>query len=323
MFARLRQFARGLLSRPDKTVTAEQQVQQELAKAASPGMVTTRSQEHKTEDNGLVEAPNLDTPNGQARKRKVDDGEERTPSQSTVNKRRASLEKDDFMGTDTAVLGESLKEEATNRTSKEAQRFLDGIDIPISSSKAESEQHAPKSRLPTAEPPMPGMVNESQGSKIDAVLGDAREGSGANGVQHQSNTLRKRRKTKPTYSGLNKELHTASTLSTKLENHQKQNRPEVKRPTHNIFGSEEPSTGSDQPFQQYAQVRSLDTAMRDANTSEEGSDSGDEVPEVVTASAGLNQARSAAAEAAKAVEMYTHPTGYSYIPRLTGTIDNR
>ncbi|MCJ1243537.1 hypothetical protein MMC30_000734 [Trapelia coarctata] len=306
MFARLRQFARGFLSQPDpiaQTVTADQQIQQELAEAASPGMVTTRSQEHNAGDNSLVEAPNTDTPNNHLRKRKVDDGGERTPSQSAVKKRRVSPKKESVAAADPAVPNGSPKEVATNKTSEEAQRFLDDIDISISNGKSPPEQDTPGSQAPVAKVQMPAAVNRSQDIKTDAVLGGNEEGSGSNNVQHQSNTSRKRKKTKPTHSGPNGELHTASTSFTKLTNRPKENRPEVKKPTHKRFGSEEPVIGSDQPFLQDAQTRSLDTAMKNADASEEGSDNGDDVPEVVTVSAGLNQVRSAAAEAAKAVEI--------------------
>jgi len=310
MFRRLRQIAREFLYRSDPTtqsITADQQIRQELAEAAPLSMVTTRSQEHNIGDSGSVEPLKTDTPNGQTRKRRVDDDDRRTPSQSAVKRRRVSLEKDDVALADPAVSGGLLKEEATNQTSDEAQRFLDGIDISMSGSHSIPEQHVPESQPPMANAQMSSMVNEPRGSEADGVPSGDGERSGSNGLHNQSNTSRKRKKTKPTYSGTSGELHTARTSSIQATNGEKVDKPEVRKPTHKRFGSEEPSVASDQPFPQDAQIRPLDTPMQGADASDELSDTGDDVPETVTASAGLDQARSAAAEEAKAAERYGNP----------------
>ena len=323
MFARLRQFARGLLFLPDQTITAEQQILQDLAEANSSGMVTTRSQEHTTGDNGIVEALTVNTPNGQIMKRKIDDREERTPSPSIGKKRRVSQDKDDVVAGDTGVSNGSLKEKTTNNSSHQAPIFLDGIDISIPSINSGPKQHIPESQRPMAKAHTLGIVNQPQGSETDTAYENNGETSQGNGVQHQSNTSRKRKNTKPTHSSINGELRTATSSSTNLTDRQKENRPDMKKPTHNRFGSEEPSIASNRSLLQDAQISSLDTAMRDADASGNASDSGDDVPEVISASAALNQTRSAAAEAARAVEMYAHPTRYTSFQWLTGGIDNR
>lgn len=316
MFRKLRQIARQFFYISDPTIqsiTADQQIRQELAEAAPPGMVTTRSQEHNTGDSFLVEHLKTDTPAGQTRKRTVDDEDKRTPSQSAVKRRRVSLEKDDVAVADPAGSDGLLKEEAINQASDEAQRCLDGIDLSISGSQSIPEHHAPESRPPTAEAPTSSTVIELQGSEVDSASSGNGESSGRNGLHNQSNTSQKRKKTEPTHSGTSGELHTARTSSIHATNGEKGDKPEVKKPTHKRFGSEEPSAASDQPFPQDARIRPLDTPMQGANASDGSSDSGDDAPETVTASAGLDQARSAAAEEAKAAERYGNPSSFSHI----------
>ena len=288
-----------------QTATAEQQIQQELAEAAHQGMVTTRSQEHNTWETGLVERLEIDAPGPQVRKRKGNDGEENTPTQSAVKRRRASPERDLSVDAGPGVSNGSLKVEATNQTSDEADRFLDDIGNSISSIMSLPDHHVPESQTLIGDSQIPDIVNESQGIKADGGPSGNGESSGNNAVQNRSNTSRKRRKHNPTHSRTNGDLHKAIS-SPNSTNGPKEDKPKVKKPIHKRFGSEEPSLSSDQRMLEDAQIRSLDRAMEGAVVSDEENDSGADVPEVVTASAGLNQARSAAAEALKAAERHVY-----------------
>ena len=98
---------------------------------------------------------------------------------------------------------------------------------------------------------------------------------------------------------------------------------EVKKPIHKRFGSEELQTSIVEANGAAKYDEPVDSDKKKGDQAKAESDSEDEVPEIVTASAGLSQARSIAAEEAKAVATYgSRDLRVNIDPLLIYRIDN-
>ncbi|MCJ1287025.1 hypothetical protein MMC26_006372 [Xylographa opegraphella] len=118
----------------------------------------------------------------------------------------------------------------------------------------------------------------------------------------RSNQGKRRRKSSEVAHTLSNGHSMTEAPAIRIDAHGKGNKPELKRATHKRFGSEEalvpPNLSSNKPIQDQ-NMNAIGTHKVQLDSEDE---SEDDSPEVVTVSAGLTQARTAAAEAARAAE---------------------
>lgn len=259
-----------------------QQLQAELAEAAAKTMVSTRSQDHVLPGNDVQGDLVVRSQPVLNKKRKEDQSPGITPNKTATKRRRK----------------ESVTEAITTETIVTVDDGANGHDIPSSTRSAQLsfDLSQPQSDEATEQVVLSSnntaSKSQSSSGKFShiAIAINSTNGSTPNDTGKPSSkgkVPKKRRKSQD--SNLADELPASEPAS---------NAPKA---THKRFGSEDlipPSTNTEAPSAA-TPTKPNNEAENDAESDAESSD---EAPETVTASAGLDQARAASSEAAKAVK---------------------
>ena len=314
MLFRLLEFVRTLLGRQVTASTdsaailtvEEQSSENELAVKASRDMVITRAQDHGL-GNAVVEEK-LDGMKNSKRKRsdRVELSNEREAASSTKRRRssqdnevESGIEKSSSLqnsGDDFGSQGSDALLQLSEQSTVTSQSTLVDTTTPlgghISNTLPPSLLNGGKLSV-TIQPP----EDSVEDTRTAAVTQN-----GDSEAITRSNMGKKRRKGDDVAHTLSNGHRRVTTSVIESNTHGKESRPEMKKATHKRFGSEEASPPP--------ALRSNNPA-HDQNVKDDGTnkvqlhnedESEDETPEEVTASAGLKEARTAVAEAARAVE---------------------
>ncbi|MCJ1438414.1 hypothetical protein MMC27_007802 [Xylographa pallens] len=314
MFLRLREFARKFFGRQvtvspksSSIITVEEQIlEEEVLVKASRDMVTTRAQDH-----GLGEAVVEEKLDGvkNGKKRRSDHAELSDEREATSTTKRRRLNQD---------------EEVESGIEKSSQLQNSGDDLGSQGSDALlqlSEQSTVTSQstlVDTTTPlgdhisktPPPSLPNGGKLSVTIQPLEDSVEDkrtaiitqNGDSEAITRSNMGKKRSKADDVARTLSNGQRRVTASVIQSNTHSNDSRPEMKKATHKRFGSEEGLPLLALPS---------NNAVGDQNVKGNGTnqvqihsevESEDDSPEVVTASAGLREARTAVAEAARAAE---------------------
>ncbi|MCJ1389181.1 hypothetical protein MMC18_002036 [Xylographa bjoerkii] len=314
MFSRLREFARSFFGRQvtvpiepsSKIAEAKQSLQEELAVEAQQDMVTTRAQDH-----GLGEAVVKETVDGvkNGTKRKSNSAEINNGSEarSAAKRRRASHEKEADRGIEKLSPPRNMGDNLGSQSS-EAPLQLSERSTVTSQSTLTDTTTFPNDHVSNALPPSPRNGDEPRVAvqplkdDIDDTRIAATTQNGERETTTRSNMGKKRRKGDDVAHTLSNGNSLAAKSVIHSSTHGKDSRPEMKKATHKRFGSEEPQAPLDLPSNDAIQDYILNGDSPKKVEIESQDESEDDSPEVVTVSAGLTQARTAAAEAARAAE---------------------
>ena len=313
MFTRLREFARSYFGRQStaitesaSNVTAQAQTSEvQLAVNTSQKMVTTRARDHELgETTSRVEDKVDGLSNG--KKRKSGDNERSIEREATSGAKRRRLSQDREMETGIEE-PPPLQAPDDVRGSQSSEALLQFSEQPILTPQPISNDTAapPGVHGSKAQPPslLPGGDSKLSGSLHEDSLDNTRAATltenGNSKTTIGSNMGKKRKKGNDVAHTLSSGHAVTPTSVMQVDIHGMDRKPEMKKATHKRFGSEE------------AQGLPSITAIPDQNMKSNGAnkvqvdsedESEDDSPEVVTASAGLTQARSTATEAARAAE---------------------
>ncbi|KAL2047247.1 hypothetical protein N7G274_001266 [Stereocaulon virgatum] len=305
MFSRLFHNTRSIFPLPNSLVDApltadpDQQSQTELAKAVEEGMVATRSQDHTLDDLDVQDVVDQMPLSLRLKKGKVTGGEDGTPDQGTARKRRrtegnsenggviatdASIHKDDtstgqggengdFDGNNGRLRQDSPESRTTSVQLHTSQRN-DDVDEEARTSVTEGVQVEEKPR---------SIVQNDDNDIISSST---------------SPQTTRRRKKLSKQDAAHGDLEHDRTPKDELFKSSEGNVPPVVKATKKRFGSEDiemPITAPKAPEVEDV----VDRTSVDAS-----SESEDEAPETVTASAGLEKARAKAFETAETIARF-------------------
>ena len=281
-----------------------QQIQIELEQAAARGMVSTRSQ-----DNTPIAGASQNVVRGT--KRKTDKGGEDSPAQPATKRRRGSAK----LNSD-ATLSSSARKRGRKRRSGSAKIANDNVTHVTG--RNESIQEPSLQGSPTAPAPLPEINSDrTLEDEEDKAIEVGAMKNPNNTKDTRSEVLEAHDRVKPGAEGTTRSIKgrarkagmkdsegIANVHKNSANVDTKSNEPTVSlttaaKPTHKRFGSEEieiSGTISTMGIEEREEGRE--------DLPEDESVSGDEAPEMVTASAGFDEARTSALGAAKVAARY-------------------
>lgn len=296
MFSRLVHTTRYLFSRPrnadqyHEETEATHQVRTELADAAAAEMVTTRRQTQDSQDSTLVDALPLDFSPGRGKKRKsLNSGESAKGIAAPADGKRRRLSANaqsiprvkEVVEVEDSQNSDGVQELVIRSHDYLDQHALGNLESTPTHKSAETQGAATISSNVTDQTPIQLRAAES-----NKEVAKSMELSGI--ALKEAQPLRSRRKQK-----------TKDHAVVSLQN----TAPPTQIPKHKRFDGEEAlglETESTHDIDLYPDLSSVVNINEEVEASEEESD--DEAPEIVSAAAGENQARIAAAEAASAAQ---------------------
>ena len=314
MFTRLREFARNFFRRQTTVYTdlfpiitvVEQTSNHKLVVKASQEMVKTRAQDHGL--GGTVVGEKVDgLKNGKKRKSGSVELSKEREATSTTMRRRLNYDKEVESGIEKPSplwnSGDDLGSQSSNAFLQPSEQSTVRSQSPLFDSKTALNNHVPKT-------PSPSQPSVDEPSVTTQPLKDSVEGTHLAVMTHNMNTEtitrsnigKKRRKgDNAAHTLTDGHARTARSVM-QIKTHGKDSKPELKRATHKRFGNEDALVPLDLPSNNAIQDQTLDDSGTNKVQLDDEDESEDDSPEVVTVSAGLKQARAAAAEAAKAGE---------------------
>lgn len=302
------------------SLAADQQIQADLANAADDSMVATRLQDHTLPGTGVVEDGEVAAPKSATRKRTSDHGSSNAPKQSSAKRRRADSEPS-IQPVDTPTRPSSTSDFTRITapvTTLDADMTLGNEDDMLGNTEP-SQNHGEPSVAEVLEvrtAPTDALTSVPKAicsQETSIVVDDSKQTSSTDTLlnERDSEELNQGRTlvTKKRKAGVKKKDDTKLQKSVKSSKRAAQesntshvgNGTATKMPIHKRFGSEEQMLENPEkvPPSQVSGVNA-DTNACHFTTIED--DSEDDAPETISAVAGLNQLRKAAAVAAKAVE---------------------
>ncbi|MCJ1404299.1 hypothetical protein MMC11_007524 [Xylographa trunciseda] len=312
MFARLRDIiVRSVFGRPNTlsiggplTVIVAEQNSQELAVEAVQDMVTTRARDHNLAE-AVVDERNNGMKNGKKRNITGVELNSERESASAAKRKRTSHERD--RESDKPLPLWNLGDDLESQSHKTPLQLSEQSAV-TSQSTSTGERPILSDHVIKALPPSRSSGDETKATLKTLKVGvhdtqiNATTQNGGSETIPRSNMGRKRKKAD--IVALTPSNGHAMTAISVIHSptHSKDGRSEVKKSTHKRFGSEEPPIPLDLLPNDAVQDHNLNDNGTNKIQLESEDESEDDSPEVVTISAGLTQARTVAAEAAKAAE---------------------